>query len=76
MNSFEISLAIVKEGKEGMEPRVLFDADDAAAPASWRLLILEPDRDALCCLAVTRASKIIELRQYGSATLLRRISVV
>jgi 4'-phosphopantetheinyl transferase len=63
-------------GKEGMEPRVLFDSDDAAAPASWRLMIFEPDRDALGCLAVNRACKIVELRQYNSGTLLRRISLV
>ena len=59
-----------------MEPRVLFDSDDAAAQASWRLMILEPDRDALGCLAVNRACKIVELSQYGSGTLLQRISLV
>jgi 4'-phosphopantetheinyl transferase len=73
LNSFEISLAM---GKEGMEPRVLFDSDNATAPASWRLLIFEPGRDVLGCLAVNRSSKIVELREYGSGTLLRRISLM
>jgi 4'-phosphopantetheinyl transferase len=72
LNSFEISLAM---GKEGMEPTVLLDSDEAAAPASWRLVIFEPDRNALGCLVVNRACKIVELREYGSGTLLRRISL-
>ncbi|WP_176752843.1 4'-phosphopantetheinyl transferase superfamily protein [Nitrosospira sp. Nsp1] len=73
LNSFEISLAM---GKEGVEPRVLFDSDDAAAPASWRLVIFEPGRNALGCLAINRTCKIVELREYGSGALLRRISLV
>lgn len=72
LNSFEISLAM---GKEGLEPRVLFDSDDAA-PGSWRLVIFEPGRNVLGCLAVNHTCKIVELREYGSGTLLRRISLV
>ena len=73
LNSFGISLPM---GKEGMEPRILFDSDDVAAPASWRLMIFKPDRNVLGCLAVNRVCKTVELREYGTGTLLRRISLV
>ena len=73
LNSFEISFAM---GKEGLEPSVLFDSDAAAAPGPWRLVIFEPGRNVLGCLAVNRTCEIVELREYGSRTLLRRISLV
>ena len=73
LNSFAISVAM---GKKGSESRIFFDSDDVAAPASWQLLIFELNRNALGCLAVNRACKIVELREYGSGTLLQRISLV
>jgi 4'-phosphopantetheinyl transferase len=87
LESFEISLEARKErtngmvgageieGIEAMEPRILSDSEDDAAPASWRLVLFEPVQDVLGCLAVNSAAKIVELREYGTSTILQRISL-
>ena len=87
LESFEISLEARKErtkgmegageieGIEAMEPRILSDSEDDAASASWRLVLFEPVQDVLGCLAVNSAAKIVELREYGTSTILQRISL-
>jgi 4'-phosphopantetheinyl transferase len=83
LDSFEISLERKErmegmegageiEGIEAMEPRILADSEDDAAPASWRLVLFEPAQDVLGCLAVNSATKIVELREYGIGKMLRR----
>ncbi|SEL55003.1 4'-phosphopantetheinyl transferase family protein [Nitrosovibrio tenuis] len=78
LDSFEITLGKRKEGIEGIEgiePKLFYDSEDGAASASWRLVLFEPGRDVLGCLAVNGASKIVELREYGRGTALRRIAL-
>lgn len=67
LNSFGISLA------ERREPKILFDSDNNTLPNSWRLLLFEPSPNLLGCVAVDMASKVVELRDYNSGVLLRRL---
>ena len=78
LDSFEISLGTrkgKKEGMEGIEPRILFDSESHTASAAWRLMLFKPGEDMLGCLAVNSVTKIVELRQYGTSTILQRISL-
>ena len=67
LDSFEICLA------EGREPKISFDSEDNAHLNSWRLLLFEPRRNILGCVAVDIASTRVELLDYDSGALLRRI---
>lgn len=67
LNSFEVSLA------DGGKPRILSDSEDNAHLNSWRLLLFEPRRNVLGCVAVDIASTLVELRDYDSGVLLQRI---
>lgn len=67
LDSFEIGFA------EGGEPKILSDSGNNAHPGSWRLLRFEPRRNVLGCVAVDVASTRVELRDYDSGALLRRI---
>ncbi|HEX8874971.1 MAG TPA: 4'-phosphopantetheinyl transferase superfamily protein [Nitrosospira sp.] len=83
LNSFEISLAkrtkgmeLGMEGVEGMEAKILSDSDDKTAQASWRLLLFEPNRNVLGCLAANATCKVAELLEYSSGRLLRRMALM
>jgi 4'-phosphopantetheinyl transferase len=67
LNSFEVSLA------DGGKPRILSDSEDNAHLNSWRLMLFEPRRNVLGCVAVDVASTLVELRDYDSGVLLQRI---
>ncbi len=42
---------------EGIEPRILSDSENHAAPASWRLVLFKPGEDMLGCLAINSAAQ-------------------
>ena len=76
LDSFEISLGTRKgrkEGMEGIEPWILSDSENGAAPASWRLVLFKPAEDMLGCLAINSATQIVELREYGTEQIMHSL---
>ena len=76
LDSFEISLGTRKgrkEGMEGIEPWILSDSENGAAPASWRLVLFKPAEDILGCLAINSATQIVELREYGTEQIMHSL---